>query len=391
VADFYEILGISRSASSTEIRIAYKRLAMEYHPDHNPDDKEAEELFKKINEAYHTLSDPLKKGRYDAGYEEVTYVQDYRRDARRRWYHQWQYAQQTTRYKIDKEYFKIQGLAFLVFIVIAGFCFMVIHTALYFREQKQQELKMAHMESLRQVNSLFISGRFDDAFTLIHSLKEKDPLEYRFGYAHDSLVSVLRGMADEKYDQHEFAEAITHYRILQHYEDPVLYETIQKIAMCQYYLGNYKEALQAMKHLHNQNPNDLVLIFNIGIINLERLENYDEARQYFSLGKKLFKENLSEVYGEAFMMVMDPADAPDIYYDIFTAKARTNVKLNQFDEVIQDCNWAIFLRPERPDSYVMRALAYGKKKDLKSACQDLATARKLGAQDIDKMSREYCD
>ena len=63
--DYYEILEIGRNASAIEIRAAYKRQAMLYHPDRNSGDKEAEEKFKLINEAYHILSDPLKKFRYD--------------------------------------------------------------------------------------------------------------------------------------------------------------------------------------------------------------------------------------------------------------------------------------------------------------------------------------
>ena len=63
--DFYEILGLSKSASQAEIKKGYRKMAIKYHPDKNPDDKTAEENFKKAAEAYEILSDENKKARYD--------------------------------------------------------------------------------------------------------------------------------------------------------------------------------------------------------------------------------------------------------------------------------------------------------------------------------------
>ena len=65
--DYYEVLGITKSASEEEIKKAYRNGAMKYHPDRNPGDAEAIERFKEISEAYDTLSDAVKKSMYDGG------------------------------------------------------------------------------------------------------------------------------------------------------------------------------------------------------------------------------------------------------------------------------------------------------------------------------------
>jgi len=63
--DYYEVLGVSKSADAKELKKAYRKLAIKYHPDKNPDNKEAEEKFKEAAEAYEVLNDPNKKARYD--------------------------------------------------------------------------------------------------------------------------------------------------------------------------------------------------------------------------------------------------------------------------------------------------------------------------------------
>lgn len=63
--DYYEVLGLSKGATEAEIKKAYRKMALKFHPDKNPDDKEAEEKFKEAAEAYEVLSNPEKKSRYD--------------------------------------------------------------------------------------------------------------------------------------------------------------------------------------------------------------------------------------------------------------------------------------------------------------------------------------
>lgn len=63
--DYYKTLGVERNAGEDDIRKAYRKLAMQYHPDRNPNDKQAEERFKEINEAYQVLNDPTKRAHYD--------------------------------------------------------------------------------------------------------------------------------------------------------------------------------------------------------------------------------------------------------------------------------------------------------------------------------------
>src|SRR5437762_5870113 len=63
--DYYEVLGLGRNASEEEIKRAYRKLAVKFHPDKNPDDPHAEEKFKELGEAYDVLMDPDKRAAYD--------------------------------------------------------------------------------------------------------------------------------------------------------------------------------------------------------------------------------------------------------------------------------------------------------------------------------------
>jgi len=82
--DYYQILGVSRNATEEEIKVAFRKLALKYHPDRNPHNKSAEEKFKDINEAYSVLSDPDKRKNYDFQFFESYNYEEYKKEEYRK-------------------------------------------------------------------------------------------------------------------------------------------------------------------------------------------------------------------------------------------------------------------------------------------------------------------
>ncbi len=390
--NYYEILGIDQAADSKLIRTAYKKLAKEYHPDRNPGNKDAEEIFKMVNEAYHTLSDPLKKSKYDAIINPGYSIPIEEWEERRRKHYQRGPVHNASgpHYKIDRSYYRNQALAILAFFLIAGFCFILLNTTQYFVEQKRLASYQANRQTLQQASNLFTTGLFDDAFGLIKSLVNKDPLEYRIYSTRDSLMNLLRDMANEKFKAKDFSSAAGLYLALEKNEQPVSFETMQRLSVCQYALGNYKRSLLAMKKLHEQQPNNAELLYSMGMINLEKLNNPTEAMSYFSNGKRLFDESIIKKHGSDFETRLNPAEVPGIYFDIYYGSGQTNMHLKNFEEAVKDCNRSIFLKPNEGEPYKLRAIANASLGKYETVCRDIRKAKSLLASDTELLERKYC-
>jgi len=278
----------------------------------------------------------------------------------------------------------------LVFIAIAGLCFVLLNSIQYVVEQRQLRAFESNTLEIQRAGSLFAEGQFDDAFTSIRALTTKSPLEFRIRSAFDSLAHSLRDMADARFDAHDYPAAATLYTVLGRHEYPTSVETLRKIAMSQYHAGDYQRSLWAMMELHKQYPDNPELTYSIALMNLDKIQNINEAMTYFEKGKKLHQKHFEDAYGFSFENLVNPGSVAGFYFDVLQGSARCNILLSKFDDAVKDCDAAVLLRPEFGDTYRLRAMANARRRKMDTVCRDLARARRLGTTGLEALEKEFC-
>jgi len=404
--NYYELLGVSSTASADDIKKAYKKLAVIHHPDKNAGDTKAEEKFKKINEAYQVLSDPEKRSHYDLvlEYGHLAYTafeqtqQQYQRPRRPPVYPKYARYKSYTgtdfgrhgEYQIDRKYFRDLFLSLGLFVLLSGFFlgFYWLHD--YVSQREIIRIREQNIAKLVAAEDIFAEGRYREALEEVASLAIRIPSEERYAQTRDRMLNYLRNQAREHFNRGDYQEATDKYVLVKDFERPMNLNTWYQIAMCQYKMGEYRNAVHALDYILIRDRNNISLLLEIAGIYDHSLNEPEKALQYYDDAKTLFKRFQATSYGEAFELVMPVDKAPDIYFELFMKRADLNSRLQNNKEAVTDCNWAIFLRPSRLAPYLLRARMHLALQEVGRACEDWQQAADLGSQEAADLLKKNC-
>lgn len=334
---YYEILELQNYASTAEIKKAFKRLALLYHPDKNPDNKIAEELFKEINEAYQILSNELTKSRYDQllvlGYhhshlkngffdkeQEKSNVESEERFAAKQaaWREHMRRKTEKTPYDVSN----IQAIFFAVMFI--AYCFAFANTliesfsrlhyvwAIKSVENKQYKTALEHLE---------ISMLADHRFTKSYSLAAKIEIE-QFKH-HATAIPILthaihytqvfhpeyyyqRGLAFCNLGETKAAKADFDV-VLKYYSDSLVLK--KEIANNYYYILKNDNLSQAMfMEIIKKDTKNETIMMNLADIAF-RKKNYQVAINYYEMAIKNGNKS-AETYNKQGMCYLDLQNIP---------------------------------------------------------------------------------
>ena len=395
--NYYQILGLSKEATTDDIKSAYKTLALKYHPDRNDGSVFAEEQFKNINEAYQILSDTYKKQKYDLVYQYGNRASQYQAyqsytganyQNRGNWNKTPRYYKRSV-YKIDKDYYREQlytiGVLLLVIILVTSGTAINNHYA----EKKAIEEAIIVEHKLHQAETHFNRYEYDSTFSIINGLIRQYPFEMIYSKHRDDYVKKLHQEGIRSYHEQDYIKAIHELNTAKTHIKRQDLNIWYVIGECHEALESYLKAIDAFDYVFIRESTDIALAMRIGDLYL-KIDNKQNALSYYSTAKRIFKVQQSSIYGDAFELVIKPQLLDSSYFYIFKKRGSLNYEFSNYEEASTEYNWAIFLNPSYNEGFAQRAECWHKMGNSYRACLDWNEAYKRGDRSILNKIRQYC-
>lgn len=388
--NYYTLLGVTESASSSEIKAAFKRLALRYHPDKHQGESTMEEHFKEINHAYQVLSNPYEKARYDIqlkygqshsvtsttySHQSQSTYQAPSNPPRSKTYRKPSYSEP----EIDwKENWRATAYAFGFTFIMAILVMSAITIKDYLDAEVLKEKLAERRIIFEQAQTAYRMGNVGDALNSINGLgsfmdTEKDMLDYKTGL-YDSFV--LAG--ENNYISGEYEEAIYYFELIEEYaaRKPL----ILKEHLAKSYQRTFQpnKSLKMYKELLIEGYRSLEIYIDMARIHRDQLQDRKEARRYFEIANDQAIQRYEAIYGDAYPLVLTAKLLPPFHYDLYTELAEIYLQTGDAEKAVKATHWNINIWPDSAANYAIAAEGYQQMRRFRKACDNYAVARSLG-------------
>lgn len=398
MANFYTTLGLSSTASQEEIKRAFRRLALKYHPDKNQGSKIAEQHFKQINHAYQVLSDPNKKRQYD---QRITYSQTVKNGSN---YTQTTKTTTTSTYKTTvnnsqkrksrskRHQSSPKVISFKKWLTVFIISTIVIYgiTALgIFSEAKRKwdrDEKASHIKDVRQAaNTYLMRGLYKKAYETVREDNTFYHTRYFSDYV-DQIVDQIILDASISLSQGEYERCLEECSFLSELDKEHFVFDIKMKAL--FATGQTERVIELDQRL-GTNAADYETNFLLAQF-YQKQNRLGLASIKYSLATQALKANYTSRFGPYFLFNIASVPLPPTHHKVFYQTALFRYKQKEYDLAIEELNIGTALS-KSGEAYYLRAQCYLEKGNKNFVCNDLMRAAQKNFRDSLQLQTKHCN
>ena len=392
--NYYQLLGVDQKADQKAIKNAYKKLAFQYHPDKNPGSHHAENMFKKINNAYQTLSDPEKRALYDLKINYVAFQKTFTYEQPSYSYGNYRkkkYNYQRSYNKYIKERNRVANwwsVGILVMISITYFIMAGVRD--YMARLEEERIMLVEESVLDSAREKYAAGIFNEALSILENhLNENGNRKAVNALKKEYLEEISREGYNHFYNR-DYEAALSTFKILFKYQENLPLDFYNKVAQSSRKVGNYRDAVEAYQYIARRMTDNMDANLQIALIYTYDLKEYEKAIEFYNRAREITIKNYIEEYGKAFVLVFNPERIPESHYLLYSGLGLASKEINDNQRASEALDWAIILRPNRPEAYYLKGLLHQNTGDDDLACENWSIAHSLGLQEAGRLVMLNC-
>jgi curved DNA-binding protein CbpA len=377
--DYYQILGLPETASSGDIKTAFKQLAVKLHPDKNPNRPDLEEQFKTVNEAYQTLNNPYKKARYDLQrkfgtpyeYEPITYERPASPPPS---YHRHYRSPKPS----HQENWKATLYAFGFTFAVACVVMTAIGIKNYYDSIQEEERQVTRRVTFDNAKLFYQGGNLDSAFILVNSLGGfAENLEVDMENFKIDLISEMKENGLTNFRNGNYQQAIIYLELLDKYTEMKELSLKESLALSYKYQKEPEKSIYVFTQLLLRGYRKIFAYVQMAEIYRDDLGSLVETQKHFELANLAAKEYYESAYGKAYAVILHENMLPELHFSLYTGLADSYLKLGEAEKAISITQWNLQVWPSRQENYLIAATGYSMLGDEVLAKEYLTAMQKI--------------